>query len=110
MTPKAFYGSQIFERKRDSILFNPLLYACILSQQFSVDQYVKVEAHRLQYILDHQTDLRAESYTVLRALLGDAAGLRDELNAIRLGKMFVLPSTFSVVIDTCEMHCTTCSP
>ena len=86
-----FYSYLLFEREVEQ---NPLLYAERLAQQYFVDQYVKMEADRLQYLLRNQEKLRAEDYTRLRELLGDSGGTSDEINAVRKGRLFVLPSTF----------------
>lgn len=42
-----------------------------LLQQYVVDNYVKIESHRLRWVRSHQTTLRAELYQ----------GLQDSLNA-----------------------------
>ena len=53
-----------------------------------------MEAERLQYLRFNQAKLRAENYTRLRELLGDSAGIIDEFNSVRAGRLFILPSIF----------------
>ena len=69
--------------------FNARLMAGKLTQQYIVDQYVKIESQRLKFIRGNQNTLRVELYS----------GLMDQLanhsEGQRLGKMFVLPSSFS---------------
>ncbi len=53
-----------------------------------------MEAERLSYLLQNQQNLRAESYKALRELLGDSGGPNDESEAVRFGRLVVLPSTY----------------
>ena len=43
-------------------IFNPILYGKRLFQQFAVDTYIKIESSRLDYIRNHQYDIRADLY------------------------------------------------
>ena len=52
-------------------IFNPILYDKRLFQQFAVDTYIKIESSRLDYIRNHQDDIRADLYQ----------GLVDSLHA-----------------------------
>jgi hypothetical protein len=52
-------------------IFNPILYGQRLFQQFAVDMYMKIESSRLDYIRNHQTEIRADLYQ----------GLVDSLHA-----------------------------
>ena len=90
LKPKVFYSYLLFECEVEE---NPLLYAERLAHQYFVDQYVKMEGDRLQYLLRNQEKLRAEDYTRLHELLGDSGGTSDETSAVRKGRLFVLPST-----------------
>jgi len=59
-----------------------------LFQEWCVDQYCKVEAQRLRYILTHQQQLRVDLYRgVVDAVLQD--------NVADMGRMVVLPSSFT---------------
>jgi len=79
VTPREF-------QQRDS--FNPLLCCGKLTQQYIVNEYVKIETQRLNFLRHNQNDLRIEAYS----------GLTDQLaNYIPgqpIGRMFVLPSSF----------------
>ncbi|CDF39890.1 ATP dependant DNA helicase [Chondrus crispus] len=61
--------------------------------RFSIDQFCKVEAERLSYLRHNQTQLRAADYTSLRDSLGDSGRAEDETDAVRAGRLFILPST-----------------
>ena len=70
-------------------IFNPILYSKRLFQQFAVDTYIKIESSRLDYICNHQDDIRADLYQ----------GLVDSLHAGEgrvevVGKRIVMPSSF----------------
>ena len=71
-----------------------MIYAERLSQQFGVDQYVKTESERILFLRLNQNKLRAADYTHLRDMIGDSAILSAELDAVRAGILFILPSTY----------------
>jgi hypothetical protein len=52
-------------------IFNLILYGKCLFQQFVVDSYIKIKSSRLDYIRNHQYDIRADLYQ----------GLVDSLHA-----------------------------
>ncbi|SAL96845.1 hypothetical protein, partial, partial [Absidia glauca] len=56
-----------------------------LFQQFVVDNYVRIEASRLQFLLLNQDTLRAEMYS----------GIGDGVDPRQVGRSIVLPSSFS---------------
>jgi len=60
-----------------------------LFQQYVVDNYIKMECLRLEWIKHHQQDLRTEVYRGLQ----DAV-LQDETNANNIGQRVILPSSF----------------
>ena len=70
--------------------FSAIHRAGKLLQQFIVDAYVKTEAARLSYIMQHQAQLRVDRYT----------GLMDHINSqaaaqgLDVGKIVILPSSF----------------
>lgn len=72
--------------------FNTLTFAGRLSQQYLVDQYVKIDSERLLFLRLNQVKLRDEDYTRLREMHGDSAGMNDEFKAVRAERL--LPSTF----------------
>jgi ABC-type uncharacterized transport system YnjBCD ATPase subunit len=43
-------------------IFNPILFGGSLFQQFAVDTYIKIESSRLDYIHNHQREIRADLY------------------------------------------------
>ncbi|CDF38639.1 unnamed protein product [Chondrus crispus] len=91
ITPMMYYGWHLFERSGE---FSTILHAARLFQQYLVDQFCKVEAERLSYLRHNQTQLRAADYTSLRDSLGDSRRAEDEADAVRAGRLFILPSTY----------------
>lgn len=90
VTPLMFYSWQLFQRPSE---FSTILHASRLFQQYLVDQYYKVECERMSYLRANQTNLRASDYTSLRDSLGDSGRGEDEADAVRAGRLFILPST-----------------
>lgn len=68
-------------------VFNPLLHAGALFQQYVVDSWVKIEQNRLNFHRSNQTALRAEQY---QALTDYMSGARDGPP----GKRIILSSSF----------------
>ncbi|CDF33944.1 ATP dependant DNA helicase PIF1 [Chondrus crispus] len=71
ITPMMFYGWHLFERGGE---VSTILHAARLFQQYL-------------------TQLRAADYTSLRDSLGDSGRAEDEADAVRAGRLFILPST-----------------
>lgn len=71
-------------------IFNSILYGQRLFQQFAVDMYVKVETTRLNWIIGHQKELRADLYQGVVDSI--SAG---ENHASAVGKRYILPATFN---------------
>ena len=69
-------------------IFNPILYDKHLFQQFAV-VYIKIESSRLDYIRNHQDDIRADLYQGLVDSLHAGEG-----RAEAVGKRTVMPSSF----------------
>lgn len=67
-----------------------LLLSKRLLQQFLVDVYNTIESSRLQYVRNHQKELRAEMYKGLTDAI-----LRGETSPSIAGKRIVLPSSFT---------------
>lgn len=70
-------------------IFNPILFGKRLFQQFVVDTYIKIENSRLDYMFNHQKEIRADLYQ----------GLVDSLHAGEnrtgaVGKRTVLATSF----------------
>jgi hypothetical protein len=70
-------------------IFNLILYDKRLFQQFAVDTYIKIESSRMDYIRNHQDDIRADLYQGLVDSLH-----ADEGRAEAAGKRTVMPSSF----------------
>jgi hypothetical protein len=83
----ALYRMQIRDRNGEPICYDILHHSGLLSQQYWLDQWMKVELERLNYIRYHQRQLRAEVYQGL----ADAVAAGDTSEA---GTFVVLPSTF----------------
>ncbi|GFX87714.1 ATP-dependent DNA helicase [Trichonephila clavipes] len=70
---------------------NHILKCRQLFHQYIVDMYAKIETERLLYIRLNQTELRSEQYIHLR----DAIVNDGNVNPKELGRMAILPSTFT---------------
>lgn len=70
-------------------IFNPILHGGRLLQQFAVDTYNKIESSRLDYIWNHQKEIRADLY---QSLLDSINTGENKGSAI--GKRTVLASSF----------------
>ncbi|GFV20704.1 helitron_like_N domain-containing protein [Trichonephila clavipes] len=70
---------------------NHILKCRQLLHQYIVDMYAKIETERLLYIRLNQTELRSEQYIHLR----DAIVNDGNVNPNELGRMAILPSTFT---------------
>uniref|UniRef100_K3YL66 ATP-dependent DNA helicase n=3 Tax=Setaria italica TaxID=4555 RepID=K3YL66_SETIT len=70
-------------------IFNPILYGGRLFQQFAVDTYIKIESSRLDFIWNHQKEIRADLY---QGLLDSIHAGQDRGDAV--GKRTVLSSSF----------------
>lgn len=70
---------------------NHILKCRQLFHQYIVDMYVKIETERLLYIRLNQTKLRSEEYIHLR----DAVINDGNVNPSELGKLIILPATFT---------------
>ncbi|GFW06029.1 helitron_like_N domain-containing protein [Trichonephila clavipes] len=70
---------------------NHILKCRQLFHQYIVDMYAKIETERLLYIRLNQTELRTEQYIHLR----DAIVNDGNVNPNELGRMAILPSTFT---------------
>ncbi|CDF40520.1 ATP dependant DNA helicase [Chondrus crispus] len=90
VTPLTFYTWRLFQRPSE---FSTILHARRLFQQYLVDHYCKIEAERLSYLRHNQQALRPSDYTSLRESLGDSGSGEDEADAVRAGRLFILPST-----------------
>uniref|UniRef100_A0A0K0EGY7 Helitron_like_N domain-containing protein n=1 Tax=Strongyloides stercoralis TaxID=6248 RepID=A0A0K0EGY7_STRER len=76
--------------------FNPIYYEGKLHQQYVIHAYVRIENQRLNYFLHNQNKLRIEFYQGLVDNVSKSALNNPEIykNQARLGRIFVLPSTF----------------
>lgn len=70
---------------------NNILKCRQLFHQYVVDMYAKIETERLLYIRLNQNSLRSEEYVHLR----DAIANDGNVNANELGRMVILPATFT---------------
>lgn len=70
-------------------IFNPILHGGRLFQQFAVDTYIKIESSRLDYIFNHQKEIRADLY---QGLLDSIHAGENRGNAV--GKRTVLAKSF----------------
>ena len=70
-------------------VFNTMLYGKRLFQQYVVDMYIKVESSRLDYIRNHQKQIRADLYQGVVDSLQAGENHADEV-----GKRTIVPSSF----------------
>ncbi|RCV30475.1 hypothetical protein SETIT_6G097900v2, partial [Setaria italica] len=70
-------------------IFNPILYGGRLFQQFAVDTYIKIESSQLDFIWNHQKEIRVDLY---QGLLDSIHAGQDRGDAV--GKWIVLSSSF----------------
>ncbi|UYV67116.1 hypothetical protein LAZ67_4003936 [Cordylochernes scorpioides] len=70
--------------------FSPIHYGRRLFQQYVVDAYVKTEGNRLNYIRQNQSLLRVELYQGLMDYIHE----QEHSRGVRLGRIFILPSSF----------------
>lgn len=91
MTSMQYYKVRLMIRTS-----NYLLYYRDLLSIFIVDMYINIESERMLFLRSHQHELKSESYGTLR----DA--VQADINAGDVGKLVVLPSTFTG--SPCYMH------
>uniref|UniRef100_A0A183FBM3 Helitron_like_N domain-containing protein n=2 Tax=Heligmosomoides polygyrus TaxID=6339 RepID=A0A183FBM3_HELPZ len=86
VTQKEFYSYLLFPRAN---IFNPLLYAGKLFQQYAVDSWLKIEMNRLKYYKQNQSQLRLDTVQGLRDyIVGDADHSGPPGRRIILGSSF----------------------
>ena len=71
--------------------FNQFLMGRRLFPQWIVDFYVKIEKNRIQYVKNHQKEIRADTYKGLNDYMQNATADVDG----RIGKTIILSSTFT---------------
>ena len=71
-------------------IFNTMLYGKRLFQQYVVDMYIKIESSRLDYIRNHQKEIRADLYQGLVDCL-----LAGEYRGNAVGRRTILPGSFT---------------
>ncbi|UYV76412.1 hypothetical protein LAZ67_14000329 [Cordylochernes scorpioides] len=81
-----FYAYRMMARAGE---FNSLLRYGMLTNQFWVDMYAKVETERLSFIRRNQKKLRTENYIHLQDTL------RVDENLANIGQIVILPSSFT---------------
>ncbi len=74
--------------------FCMVLHECRIFQHYMLDQFGKMEAERMCYLLYNQQSTRAKNYAALRQLLRDSGGPHDESEAVRSRRLVVIPSTY----------------
>lgn len=89
ITPLQFYTNRFAIRPN---VFNPILHAGKLTQQYIVDIYTKDEGDRLQYIRQNQNQLRVELYSGLMDYLKKKNNNNQQ--NIKPGNICILPSSF----------------
>ncbi|KZR99415.1 Uncharacterized protein APZ42_004719 [Daphnia magna] len=70
--------------------FNIVLAGGSLTQQWTVDSYVKIEANHVKYINEHQVELHVAQYNGFLDYLHN----RAERENLTVGSYHVLPSSF----------------
>jgi len=78
------YRIQQRERNQSTIVFYKRMF-----HQFLVDSFSMIEYARLNYVRDHQMELRDDMYKGLTKAI-----LRGEIDSSTMGRRIVLPCTF----------------
>ena len=86
ITPKEFYSYRLMVRKNQG---QWLHNSTRLFQQYIVDNYAKIEEHRLKYIRLNQNKIRSEKFNGLQ----DAICQKDS-DLSQIGKRLILPGSF----------------
>ena len=73
--------------------FSALFYSGKLFQQYAIDCYIKIEANRLNWVVQNQDELRVADYKGLLDYVNNTYHLNTDLD---IGKVVILPSSFSV--------------
>jgi hypothetical protein len=84
---RVFYRFRLHPRSHEQ---SPLFYAGRLFQQYLVDIFVACEAANLQWIRNHQVNIRADVYYGLQDSL-----IREDIDAASVGRRFILPASFT---------------
>ncbi|XP_025678077.2 uncharacterized protein [Arachis hypogaea] len=87
ITLRQFFAFRLQKRTGESPL---ILRSKRLFQQFLVDAYTMVESERLKFFRCKQPQLRVDKYKCLHESL-----INGDVDAARLGKRIILPSTFT---------------
>ena len=87
VTQKDYYSFLLFSRGG---IFNPLHHAGKLLQQFMVDSWLKIEMNRLNYIRQHQSELRLDAAQALEDYM-----VADDDESGPPGRRIVLAATFT---------------
>ena len=86
VTERRFYLHRLSVRSA----FSSVLRSGKLTQQYTIDAFLRVEASRLTFIRNNQSQIRAETYSGLQDQLLN----RSKEENVPLGKVVILPSTF----------------
>ncbi|VDP42082.1 unnamed protein product [Heligmosomoides polygyrus] len=87
VTQKEYYSYLLFSRNG---VFNPLLHAGKLFQQYVVDSWLKIEMNRLNFIRRNQKELRLETCRSLQDYM-----IGDENDSGPQGRRIVLAASFA---------------
>ncbi|KAI9083958.1 hypothetical protein K1719_034216 [Acacia pycnantha] len=87
LSMREFFSYRLITRLHE---ISTLLHASRLLQQFIVDGYTMIKSKRLLWVRTHQKELRVDLYQGL----ADAV-LSGETNGATIGKMIILPSSFT---------------
>ena len=87
LTLREYYAYIIQEIRNSG---NTLLRGGRLLQQFIVDAYTSVKEMRLQCIKDNQKNMRSEIFKGIRDSIS-----RGDLEASSIGKIIILPTSFT---------------
>ena len=95
LTALQYYSYRLSYRPNEKN-FSPLLYGGRLTQQFFIHAYIIIESNRMNYLRNHQKELRIECYQgLLDYVLNSASNNSNNFEKKeRLGNLFILPSTY----------------
>ena len=86
VTAREYYAYRMQDREKSHLLYFGRLY-----HQYIVDNYSKIELGRLNFIRNNQDKLRIDKYQGLF----DAMNRDDSMDPNNLGKVHILPSSFT---------------
>lgn len=87
LTQRVYYRYRLHQRATE---YPTIFLSKRLFQQYLVDAWAICDQNKLDWIRNHQSDIRADLYNGLQDAL-----INDDVNAASLGRRFILPSSYT---------------